>query len=216
MSLQTKQEVVQQIRYELYGGIQSSDPQLSERFILTKVNSHIAALAMVSAFQTTNFEGITYADDFFYITFSNIALSLDTSTGLKYFVLPAVPVGLPRQRSLRIYPPRVQGGLKSDVFKPIGAHEVQRMTSQAPIPGKVFFFVQDGRIYFISANGLTINYNTVNLSIASADGGMDETLNLPQDMINLLIQNILKELRPSMATPQDLTNDGIDVKQNVM
>lgn len=215
MALKTKLEVVQEIRYELYGGIVSADARLSENFVLRKVNDKIAAACMANAFQTTNMEGVTYADDFFYIVFTDIVLLVDTSAGLKYFELPAMPVGLPRQRSLYIYPPRVKGGLKSDIFKPIGRHEVQRMTSQPPIGNKVFFFIQDARVYFVNSNGLTTNYDKVNLTIASADGGLEETLNLPQDQIDSMKSQIIAELRVTLATEMDLTNDGQEIRQKV-
>ena len=211
--MQTKKELVQEILYELYGGITSDEARLSERFVLTKVNNTIAFLAKKSAYETNNLEGVTYADDSFWLSFSALPVLLDDITGLFYTVLPAQPVGLPRQRSIQVYPLKVKGGMRSDMFKPISINEVQRMTSLPPIPNKVFFYIKGGNAYFIAANTLIKNHPTVNINIVSADGGLTAPLNLPPDMVTEAKAMVLKDLRGSMMTPADLHNDGIEVTE---
>jgi hypothetical protein len=214
MALQTKRQLVQEILYETYGGITSSEPRLSERFVLTKVNNKIASLAMVSAFGLTNTEGITYADDIFYISFDNIEVTDDTATGFKSFVLPAQPIGLPRQRAFTIYPPSNGScsGMSSTLFKMMPRHEVSRMMS-LPALNKVMCFVQNGTIQMIVPKSMPLlELNEVNLVIASADGGMDSELNLPQDMIDTLKKSAIQECRAVvLGVPMDIKNDGVEI-----
>ncbi len=212
--LQTKLEVVQEILYELMGGITSSDSRLSERFILTKLNNKIASMATVNAFQLTNLEGITYANDIFYISFNDLEVLDDTFTGYKYFVLPAQPIGLPRERSFSIYPSDTGSctGMDSTLFKMMPRHEVQRLNSLPKI-NKVFCFVQDGKMMMkIPKSMPLLEIETINLTIASADGGLDSTLNMPQDMIDIAKKQVIQELRPVvLGTPLDIKNDGVEI-----
>lgn len=212
--LQTKLEVVQEILYELMGGITSSDSRLSERFILTKLNNKIAAAATVNAFQLTNLEGITYADDAFYIAFNDITVSDDVNTGFKYFTLPAQPIGLPRQRAFSLYPPKNGNctGMESTLFKMMPRHEVQRRFSLPPLK-KVMCFEQDGTIQMIIPKTMPLlEIGSINLVIASADGGLNSMLNMPQDMIDGIKKSTLQELRlVILGTPLDIKNDGIEI-----
>lgn len=212
--VQTKKEVVQEILYECYGGITSSDTRLSERFVLTKLNNKIAAMATVNAFQLTNLEGITYANDFFYISFNDIPVLDDPHTGYKYFVLPAQPIGLPRERSFSLYPPKTNKctGMDSTLFKMMPRHEVQRLNS-LPSINKVFCFVQDGKMMMrIPESMPLLEIPTMNMTIASADGGLDSMLNLPQDLIDNVKTSVIKELRAIiLGVPMDLKNDGVEI-----
>lgn len=212
--LQTKRQIVQEILYEAYGGITSSDAKLSERFVLNKVNNKIASMAVVNAFQLTNIEGITYADDVFYITFNDIPVLDDVHTGFKYFVLPAQPIGLPRQRAFSLYPPKSNKctGMSSTLFKMMPRHEVQRRLSLPPIP-KVLCFEQNGTMQMMIPESLPLlEIPTMNMTIASADGGLDSNLNLPQDMIDALKKSTVQELRAIiLGVPQDIKNDGIEI-----
>jgi hypothetical protein len=57
-----------------------------------------------------------------------------------------------------------------------------------------------------------LDLTAVNLVIASADGGMDSTLNLPQDMIDVLKKSAVQECRAIiLGTPMDIKNDGIEI-----
>lgn len=56
------------------------------------------------------------------------------------------------------------------------------------------------------------NVKTINLVIASADGGLDSQLNLPQDMIDTLKKSVVAELRAIiLGVPQDIKNDGVEI-----
>lgn len=216
MATKTGKQFCQEVLYELYGGIPSDEARLSERFVLTKLNDQIASLAVINAYQNNNLEGITYADDQFYTTFSNITVSTDTtSTGLKYALLPSHPISLPSERQYRVYPVVARGGISSTVFKMIKAGALQRVLSQ-PAMKKVYCFVSDGRMNFYIPPTMPAIFelNAINITMATSAVGMDTPVNLPQDMLALAKKNILAELRVSIGTPQDRKSDGIEVLEN--
>ena len=198
MALKTKQAIVDEIAYELYGGLPSNDRAVSDNFIVRKLNNKIAESAVKSAFGTYNLDGVVEADDIFRLTYSNLTLSTDAD-GIKYFALPAQPVGIPSQRSIHVYPPAMRGGRQSSIFKMIPSSQVTKVRSLPPVK-KVFCFVENGNVKFIDSFQIMATYSTVNLSIISS-GANDLTafLNMPDDMINQIKAEILQDLRPMIS-----------------
>jgi len=214
MALKTKREFCQEVLHEVYGGMPPSSSRISERFVLTKLNDAIANLAVVNAYSNTNLEGVTYADDTFYISFNSLTLTLDPLTGYKYVTLPAMPVGLPSARSYTVMPTGDKKLCNKTMIKIIDRNEVSRMLSLPKIK-KVFAFIQDGKMYFYIDKQLfpLLELTTVNLTMATADGGMDSIVNMPMDMLATAKTKIVQELRGSLMMPQDIKNDGREIKE---
>lgn len=190
--IQTRQEVVQEILMDLYGGMIPNDNAVSERLVLRKVNNWIAEQALKSAYGYNNLESLLYADDIFNITFKNLNLTVDTDYKLKYTPLPALPVGLPRQRSFNVFATDV----KASMFKPMSRFEYQRISELPSLP-KVFYFIENDNAYFDFSfvNKLT-DINQVHMVITTS-GALDLSakLNLPDDMIAAMKISVLMELR---------------------
>lgn len=198
MAFKTKQAVVDEIAYELYGGLPPNDRSISDNFILRKLNNRIAEAAVKSAFGANNLDSIVEADDAFRLTFT-LTLTVDTNTGLKNTPMPANPVGLPSMRSFIVYPPANFGGRASALFKPIYASEVSRMRSQPKIR-KVFYWEENGYLWFIDRFQIMASYNAVNMSlVTSGANNLTDILNLPDDMISGIKMLIIPELRQMLA-----------------
>lgn len=216
MALRTKADVVEEIAYEVNGGLDSSDSRLDERFILRLVNETIAYLAKKSAFETNNLEGITYSSEVFTLTYNDIDVATDSGANLKYIELPVQPIGLPRQRAFNVYPNAIFGGVISTMFKPVGAHEVQSIRTLPKVPNTVWYFLQGNKIYFVQkGTGYMDKYKKMNLRVISSGGtSMSDPLNLPEDMIVELKQMVVERVRKSLFTPQDTISDGNDTKNS--
>lgn len=214
MAIKTNKEFCQEVLYEVYGGMPPSDARITERFVLTKLYDQIANLATVNAFANNNIEGVTYADDVFYVAFNSLALTDDAPTGYKVLTLPAMPVGLPSQRSLRLTPTSPVCDEQRAMIKMMPAGNVQRMHSLPPVR-KVFAFVQGSKLFFYINPKMfpLLELSTVNLTMATAATGLDGELNMPQDMIMTAKTRIVAELRASLMIPQDIKNDGQEIKE---
>lgn len=211
--IRTKGELIEEILFESYAGFPSNTQRLDERFVVRKVNETIAFLAKKNAFETSNVEGITYADGAFYVSYTGIAIQNDAvNTGLKYIELPASPVGLPRARSFNVFPPAGKGGAKSAVFKPIAINEVQLVSGLPSVPNTIFYYPTSGKLHFVSKENSLINaYTTLNVTMAtSGSTSLDEDVNLPDDYIAELKQILVPQLRTMLMMPQDRLNDGVD------
>lgn len=199
MSLTTKQQIVDEIIYEAYGGMPSNDRAISDQFVLRKLNDYIAESAVKSAFGAYNLDGCVCADDIFRLTYPPFTLLTDAVTKVKYFILPDTPVGLPSSRSYEIYPPANRGGVQSSIFKMIGRSEVGYVRS-LPAIKKVFCYVDNAQMNFIDAWGIMATFDTVNMSlITSGANDLTAFLNLPDDMISGAKMIIIPQLRAMMG-----------------
>lgn len=201
MALKTKNEVVQEIAYETYGGLPPNDRAISDNFILRKLNNRIVEAAVKSAFGTFNLDGIVEADGIFRLTYTGLTLTLDPIDGVYYFVIPAQPAGLPSQRAYIIYPNAMRGGRQSNIFKLISPEQANRVRSLPPIK-KVFCFPENGNMKMIDSFQIAKTYATsgVNLSVVTSGGNnLSDFLNLPDDMIAGIKMLIVPELRQMLG-----------------
>ncbi len=199
MALRKKIEVVQEILYEVYGGINTNNTTISENFVVRELNNFIAESAVKSAFGAYNLDGCVCADDIFTLTYSGLTLLSDAVTGNKYFPLPAQPVGIPSKRSISVFPPANRGGVQNDLFKGIMRNEVTK-ARRLPNVRKVFHYTENGNENFIDNNQIMQGFDTLNASIVTA-GANDLTtfLNMPDDMINAAKMSIVPRLRQMMG-----------------
>lgn len=199
MALKTKKEVCDEIRIEVYAGEPSNDASISLNFILRKLNDKTAAYALKSATLNYQVDGYFEADDIFRMTFTNLNLTQDTFTGVKYTPLPVQPAVLPRGRSFEVFPTAQMGGIQSSLFKMIGRDEVTYVRS---LPGlkKVYCFEDSGNMNFVDANGILDYYTNINISVVT--GGMNnltDYLNLPGDMIDAIKREIVADCRAMLG-----------------
>lgn len=212
--IQTKRQIVQEALYEAYGGITSTDVRISERFVLTKLNNKIAAAGTINAFQNKNLEGVTYLNDTFYSTYNDLPVTDDTHTGFKKIDLPALPIGVPSQRSISLYPPKTNkcNGMNSTMFVMMPREQVRR-SNNLPKTKTVYCFEQDGTIQMIIPDTLPLlEVGTMNLVMATSDGGLDSKANIPPDMLDPIKKELVAELRAIiLGVPLELKNDGIEI-----
>jgi hypothetical protein len=204
MSLKTKQEICDEIRYETYAGINTNDASISLNFILRKLNDKIAAYALKSATLNYQVDGYFEADGMFRMTYTNLTLTQDQYTGVKYTPLPVQPAVLPRNRSFEVFPLAQRGGIQSSLFKMINREEVTYVRSLPSIK-KVFCFEDSGNMNFVDSNNILAYVSAVNISIVT--GGMNnltDSLNLPGDMIDAIKREIVAECR-AMIGIKDMT-----------
>lgn len=204
MALKTKKEVCDEIRIEVYGGQPTNDASISLNLILRKLNDKTAAYALKSASINYQVDGYFQSDDIFRTTYTNLQLTQDQYTGVKYTALPVQPVSLPRSRSFEVFPLAQRGGAQNSLFKMISRDEVTYVRS---LPGlkKVYCFEDSGNMNFVDNNGILAYVTAVNISIVT--GGMNnlsDYLNLPGDMIDAIKREIIGECR-AMIGIKDIT-----------
>lgn len=213
MALKTKQEVVDEIVYEVYIGPRPNNAIISDAFVCRLLNNKIAEAAVKSAFGSYNLDGTVTPDGIFRLTYTSLSLSTDAITFVKYCPLPTQPVGLPSNRSFEIFPTANRGGVQSNLFKMIDRSQVSKVRS-LPSIRKVFCYVDNGNMNFVDSAGILTSYSSINMSVVSS-GANDLTamLNLPDDMITEVKMAIVPELRQMLGVADNVPLPPADMVQ---
>lgn len=198
MAMRTKKEIVQEILYELFGGIPSVDASISENFVLRKLNNKIASSAVQQTLLGYKLEGVYGELDIFTLTFTGLALSTNANTGLKYVDLPVQPIYTPLNQSITVFAPAPRGGMLNDLFKPTTRRKLT-MVRSLPNLKKVYYFVENGQVIFEDEWQIMATFTSVGMSIVtSGTNDLLSFLNLPDDAIDLVKKECLLELRGMM------------------
>lgn len=211
MAIQLKIEVVQEILYEIYGGLPPEEATLSENFVLRRLNNEIAAYAYNQALVNGKLDGVISADDLFNITFSNISVALNTTWGLMSAQLPATPIGLPSVRAIQIFPS--VGDIT--LFKGINRAQYNQMAS-LPRMNKVYYFIEDNAVLF-DTKGMSPLYTLppVNMTLTTPGAlDMEVPINMSAEALKSIKMSLVPVLRQEAFGPQDNIADGVNVTEN--
>ncbi len=147
MSLKTKGEVVDEVRYALYGGMPNADASISANFVLRMLNNKIAAAAVQQTLLGYKLEGVYGELDMYTLTYSGLTPAVDTNTGLRYVALPVQPIYTPKNESVTVFAPKNRGGMLSDIFKKTTRRKLT-MVRSLPNLKKVYHFTENGKEFF--------------------------------------------------------------------
>lgn len=213
MAIRTKNEIVQEIRMELYAGQPTVDASITPNFVLRKLNNKIAASAIQQTLLGYKLEGIYGELDIFTLTYTGLSLSTDSATGLKYVELPTQPIYTPLNQSITVFALAPRGGMLNDLFKPTTRRKLT-MVRSLPNLRKVYHFTENGRVIFEDECGIMATFTSVGMSIVTSGGNdMYSFLNLPDDQIDLVKKEILIDLRGMMAISDTTPLPAMDTPQ---
>jgi hypothetical protein len=213
MALTTYGYIAEQILTTYYKGVRSDDSQYSLRHIASMVAQEVAFMARKNAFENSNNGDITYVNDTFISTYKNIAVSTDATSGDKYAVLPAVPTALPNNQEIV----SVSLGKKtSKTFIPMRNKDRFAQSFLPCIRGTVFYYIEDGKLYFDNPENFQFNNLTVKMAGAVPGGNiLDAQLNMPKNYETEIIDKVLQRLLAVSRLGRDNTNDGNDISNTI-
>lgn len=213
MALTTYGYIAEQILTTYYKGVRSDDSQYSLRHIASMVAQEVAFMARKNAFENSNNGDITYVNDTFISTYKNIAVSTDVTSGDKYAVLPAVPTALPNNQEIV----SVSLGKKTNkTFIPMRNKDRFAQSFLPCIRGTVFYYIEDGKLYFDNPENFQFNNLTVKMAGAVPGGNiLDAQLNMPKNYETEIIDKVLNRLLSVSRLGRDNTNDGNDISNTI-
>lgn len=202
--------LAERIQRTLAGGMPTDDFDISLELINTYISDAIAFAAKKAYAESIELDGIESLPDGFYTTFKNIEIKKDNDLELYYCELPAAPYGIPRGHDItNVTVTGFTGG--SQHALPIKAYELSLMEQQRFIPKRIYYYL-DGKKMWMKAQ-YVLDGKRVRIRMASpANTGLDAELDVPLDMIGDIETYILQRLAPQATTPQDNSNDGLNVK----
>jgi len=207
----TYQQISEQIRTMLYGGIPSDDASFSLRYIAELVAQEVAVQARKNAFENSNAGETTYANDTFTSTFTSIAVVYNSTLKQNYSVLPQIPAALPNnQEIISITPLGIIGRRRQIVLMKNKDKFMQDMLP--PVKGFILAYIEDGKLYY--DNIQEYMFTSVNITmvgaISSTGDLLSAKLNVPKSVESEIIGKIFQLLRISKGLPQDVLNNAND------
>ena len=207
----TYQQISEQIRTMLYGGIPSDDASFSLRYIAELVAQEVAFQARKNAFENSNAGETTYSNDTFTSTFTNVSVSFDSTLKQNYSVLPQIPAALPNNQEITsITPLGIIGRRRQIVLMKNKDKFMQDMLP--PVRGFILAYIEDGKLYY--DNIQEYMFTSVNITmvgaISSTGDLLSAKLNVPKSVESEIIGKIFQLLRISKGLPQDVLNNAND------
>ena len=208
----TYQQISEQIRTMLYDGIPSDDAAFSLRFIAELVAQEVAVQARKNAFENSNAGETTYANDTFTSTFTNVAVTYNSTLKQNFSVLPQIPTALPNnQEIVSITPLGIIGRRRQIVLMKNKDKFMQDMLP--PVRGFILAYIEDGKLYY--DNIQEYMFTAVNITmvgaISSTGDLLSANLNVPKSVESEIIGKIFQMLRASKGLPEDVMNDARDL-----
>lgn len=208
----TYQQISEQIRTMLYGGIPSDDAAFSLRYIAELVAQEVAVQARKNAFENSNAGETTYANDTFTSTFTSVAVVYNSTLKQNYSVLPQIPAALPNnQEIVSITPLGILGRRRQIVLMKNKDKFMQDMLP--PVRGFILAYIEDGKLYY--DNIQEYMFTAVNITmvgaISSTGDLLSANLNVPKSVESEIIGKIFQMLRASKGLPEDVMNDARDL-----
>jgi hypothetical protein len=208
----TYQQISEQIRTMLYGGIPSDDAAFSLRYIAELVAQEVAVQARKNAFENSNLGETTYANDTFTSTFTSVPVVYDSLLKQSYSALPQIPAALPNnQEIVNITPLGIQGRRRQIVLMKNKDKFMQDMLPS--VRGFILAYIENGKLYY--DNIQEYMFTSVNITmigaISSTGDLLSANLNVPKSVESEIIGKIFQLLRVSKGLPEDVMNDARDL-----
>jgi hypothetical protein len=208
----TYQQISEQIRTMLYNGIPQDDASFSLRYIAELVAQEVAVQARKNAFENSNAGETTYANDTFTSTFTNVAVTYNSTLKQNFSVLPQIPTALPNnQEIVSITPLGIIGRRRQIVLMKNKDKFMQDMLP--PVRGFILAYIEDGKLYY--DNIQEYMFTSVNITmvgaISSTGDLLSANLNVPKNVESEIIGKIFQMLRASKGLPEDVMNDARDL-----
>jgi len=198
---------------QIYGGFPTDDAEVSFDLLNAWLPDAIATAAKTNYKEAIQIEGIGYVNNSFYTTFSGIAITTDDTDNLCYkLTLPEIPVGIGKNEGISTLKFKDDNGFVSQTVVWLSMNQQAYADSMRPIPNKILAWSEGNTIRLKTVLQL-FNYTGVVKMISGGDSSdLNSELNVPPDYFPLMVEYLKQQLAFQRAQPQDLVNDGTDLK----
>ena len=192
MAVTTYGYISEQILTTYYKGIRNDDSQYSLRHIASMVAQEVAVMARKNAFENSNNGDVTYMNDTFITTYKNLSVLTDNVSNEKYCDLPATPTALPNNQEIVAVSLNTKTNKQ---FIPIKNKDRFMQAFLRPIKGIVYFYAENGRLYFDNPENFQFTKITLKMAGALPSGNiLDAPLNIPKNYESEIIDRVLSRL----------------------
>lgn len=205
----TKLMLIQRCKQHMSNGWPSSDFSTTDSEVLLYIDQAIAQTIVGQVFNMAKVEGNLAMPEGWLTTYLLPAVAQDSVTGYWTSTLPQPPLSLPLGYSItRGYFASSVYGVGTDIIWIKAKRVSRRMNMPQQFGVKAWV---EGTTIFLSASNNTslLGVNFYVTMAKSRTESLGETLNLPDDAIELIFNNVIGKLMQRMGIPRDVIQDDL-------
>lgn len=205
----TKLQLIQRLRQHMADNFPSAEFGASENEVLLYIDQELAFNLIGQVFTSAKLEGNIAVPEAYLSTYLLPALQQDNVTQEWYSTLPQPPVSLPLGYSIDyVYFGSSYYGKGTSVY-PIKQKRVA-FRENMPVPFGVRFWVEGSKIIFQASDGSSLlSQNCYARMATTRTSSLSDTMNLPDDAIEVIFNNVVAKLKDRMQIPKDIIEDDI-------
>jgi hypothetical protein len=207
----TRRQILETLQRLMLGGMASDDTELTINLINQHLNGAIGYAAKTNYKEEIQLNGIENVADAFYSNFTDILITLNTTTGLYNATLPQQPVGIGAGWDISTFMLITGSGAK--IFAhPISPREIEFIYNTSGPCNEVFYWVSGLTVTLHSCKDIT-KYKADIRMLSSQSSNFDSPINLPDGYLPLVMEYLSKILGIEVQRPIDISNDGVETPQ---
>jgi hypothetical protein len=203
----TRQQLIEQILREVYGGQPSDDASITPNLVNQYINQGIGLAVKQNYKEAIQLDGVGYVNNSFHTTFKGLAISKDENFLWK-LTLPEVPMGVGQNEGVSNLRLKNGDGQISLDCIPLSINQKGYASTMKTIPNKLLYYTEGSTAYILSTLTLS-QYTATATLISGGDSSLTSTLNVPADYIPTITAYVIQALMIERKQPQDQTNDGV-------
>jgi hypothetical protein len=206
----TRNALIERILRQIYNGQPSDDSNITYNLVNQWLNDAIGMAVKKNYTDNIQIDGISYVNNSFYTTFTNIDINAETVDTVTYSIdLPVIPYALGKNEGVAML--QFVGDKKtSQTAIPLSMNQVAYQEQLRPIQNKILYWIEGKNIYVKSSIPLTSYKATLRMISGGDSTDLTSTLIVPDDYMPMIIEYIKGQLAFEKSRPIDQSNDGVD------
>jgi hypothetical protein len=206
----TRYALIERILRQIYNGQPSDDSNITFNLVNQWLNDAVGMAVKKNYTDNIQIDGISYVNNSFYTTFTNIDINAETVDTVTYSIdLPVIPYALGKNEGVAML--QFVGDKKtSQTAIPLSMNQVAYQEQLRPIQNKILYWIEGKNIYVKSSIPLTSYKATLRMISGGDSTDLTSTLIVPDDYMPMIIEYIKGQLAFEKSRPIDQSNDGVD------
>jgi hypothetical protein len=206
----TRNAFIERILRQIYNGQPSDDSNITYNLVNQWLNDAIGMAVKKNYTDNIQIDGISYVNNSFYTTFTNIDINAETVDTVTYSIdLPIIPYSLGKNEGVAML--QFVGDKKtSQTAIPLSMNQVAYQEQLRPIQNKILYWIEGKNIYVKSSIPLTSYKATLRMISGGDSTDLTSTLIVPDDYMPMIVEYIKGQLAFEKSRPIDQSNDGVD------
>lgn len=206
----TRLAYIELILRAVYAEQPSDDSAITINLVNTWIPFAIGMAAKQNWKESVQLDGVAYANNSFYISFSGITIPASPDTFTYQITLPQIPFALGKNEGVASLRFVDSNNNVSYDGMPLSTNQLGYRKNLKQVPNKIIYWSEG--IFIFAESVLPLNTFTAMVRMASGGNSSDlnSILNVPDEYFGVMTDYLTMRLKQERFTPKDVTNDGQD------